>query len=269
MAIIYHEECSEWYQSMFTLQYLVRILKLEMAVSLIVFFSIVSSSTFPHKSFAEKVNGVAEPSFTVESGTADEERRSIQKLRSLLAQSQNYTAEFRQVLHNTQGVAVEQSKGTISLSQPDKLRWDITDPMEQTLIVNGADFYQYDSDIDQLIVETLSGQLSHLSGLLLVADEAELAIRYKVKEIRKIFSNADQKTPGSGKMMFTLTPKQKDGLFAKLLLEFNADTLFAIEVEDDLGENNRFSFTSIETGADIPASTFQLDVPEGTDIIRR
>ena len=139
------------------------------------------------------------------------EQAAIQALRSLLAQSKYYTAKFHQTLRNRDGVTVEQSTGTISLSQPDKLRWDIASPMVQTLLVNGALFYQYDADIDQLIIEPLSGQLAYLSGLLLVDDETELAQRYKVQQIKSVTANTAEANTGPTMALFSLAPKDHQG----------------------------------------------------------
>lgn len=195
--------------------------------------------------------------------------KDVDKLVQLLAQSQFYQAKFSQLVRNSEGEIIDQSRGAMLLARPDKLRWDITAPLEQTIIVNGDQYFQYDSDIDQLIIEQLSDQLSAMPVLLLSGDSSAIAQSFAVEEVHAVIASNIEEDSSSGLRLFTVIPLQEDGLFSMLSLEFTDGQLNAIAILDDLQQSSRFEFSDIEVNTDLADSLFELIPPEGTDIISR
>lgn len=195
--------------------------------------------------------------------------KDVDKLVQLLAQSQFYQAKFSQLVRNSEGEIIDQSRGAMLLARPDKLRWDITAPLEQTIIVNGDQYFQYDSDIDQLIIEQLSDQLSAMPVLLLSGDSSAIAQSFAVEEVHAVIASNIEQDTSSGLRLFTVMPLQEDGLFSMLSLEFTDGQLNAIAILDDLQQSSRFEFSDIQVNTDLADSLFELIPPEGTDIISR
>lgn len=195
--------------------------------------------------------------------------KDVDKLVQLLAQSQFYQAKFSQLVRNSEGEVIDQSRGAMLLARPDKLRWDITAPLEQTIIVNGDQYFQYDSDIDQLIIEQLSDQLSAMPVLLLSGDSSAIAQSFAVEEVHAVIASNIEQDTSSGLRLFTVMPLQEDGLFSMLSLEFTDGQLNAIAILDDLQQSSRFEFSDIQVNTDLADSLFELIPPEGTDIISR
>ena len=189
------------------------------------------------------------------------------ELANLLSSSTYYQADFEQTVRDAKGVLVDQSAGKMWLARPNKLRWDIVLPLEQTLIVNGQQFFQYDSDIDQLIIEPLSDQLSAMPVLLLSGDAEAIASQFSVTQIKAMPTSQNQKSPL--RQLFSLKPLVKDGLFEVLTLEFKDGLLQAISILDDLQQNSRFEFTAIDTEKTIKDSRFDIDPPTHVDVIYR
>lgn len=192
-------------------------------------------------------------------------------LADLLSRSIYFQANFKQTVRDANGVIVDQSSGKMWLARPDKLRWDIAEPLEQTLIVNEQQFFQYDSDIDQLIIEPLSGQLSTMPVLLLSGDAEAIAKQFIVTEIMAVTSSSATLSEASASLrqLFSLKPLSNEGLFEVLTLEFKAGVLQAISILDDLQQSSRFDFTAINVEATISNKRFELNPPAYTDIIHR
>jgi len=187
-------------------------------------------------------------------------------LADLLSRSTYFQALFQQTVRDANGDIIDQSSGRIWLTRPSLLRWDILQPLVQTLIVNDQQFFQYDSDIDQLIVEPLSDQLSAMPVLLLSGNAEAIASQFIVSEIKAVTA---QSANTSARQLFNLKPKGNDGLFEMLSLEFKHGELQAISILDDLQQNSRFEFSAIDAVTPVENSTFILNPPVETDIIYR
>ncbi len=206
-------------------------------------------------------------------------------LANLLAGSQYFQASFSQQVRDANGELVDESTGSMLLSRPGKLRWNIDSPIEQTIIVKGSEYLQYDRDIDQLIIQPLADQLSAMPQLLLSGDQSAIERQFAVTELRALAASSASE---SAIRVFTLKPighsqlvsqstnesqtpssAQNDNLFAMLTLEFTGEQLQAIAILDDLEQVSRFEFSDIDIRTPLAASVFDIDPPAGTDIIRR
>lgn len=191
-----------------------------------------------------------------------------EQLANLLSNSRYFQANFQQTVRDANGDIVDQSTGNIWLARPNQLRWDIVEPLEQTLIVSEQQFFQYDSDIDQLIIEPLSDQLSAMPVLLLSGNADAISNQFIVSQIKAVTAHSTNKDAPL-RQLFTLKPIANDGLFEMLSLEFKGEVLQAISILDDLQQNSRFEFTAIDIETVIDVSLFELDPPADTDIIHR
>lgn len=189
-------------------------------------------------------------------------------LAGLLSNSRYFQAAFIQEVRDSEGELIDQSQGKMLLNRPDKLRWDIDEPLEQTIVVNSGQYFQYDRDIDQLIIETLSDQLSAMPSLLLSGDAAAISAEFEVEEVKAITSvNGADTAPSM--QLFMLKPLAEQDLFKVLTLEFSGGILQAIGILDDLEQSSRFEFSEIDNATPIDKGQFELNPPADTDIIRR
>lgn len=189
-------------------------------------------------------------------------------LAQLLSASRYFQAAFKQQVRDSEGELIDQSQGKMLLSRPDKLRWDIDEPLEQTIVVNSGQYFQYDRDIDQLIIETLSDQLSAMPSLLLSGNAEAISAEFKVEQVKAITSASGAGT-APPLQLFKLKPLAEQGLFRVLTLEFSGGILQAIGILDDLEQTSRFEFSEIDNVTPIDKDQFELNPPADTDIIRR
>ena len=65
------------------------------------------------------------------------------------------TADFSQVVRNRDGQIVDRASGRLSLSRPNRFRWDYQKPYLQTIVADGKQLWLYDSDLEQVTVRAL------------------------------------------------------------------------------------------------------------------
>ncbi len=179
-------------------------------------------------------------------------------LSALLAGTSTLQASFDQRVESADGQLLDESAGMIYLSKPSQLRWDVTEPLEQQIVVDGETYYQYDRDLDQLVIDQLDQQLSALPQILLSGEQDTIDQHYAVRALAA--SDTGQ--------AFELRPLATEGLFQRLLLGFEAGTLRSLKVEDDLQQMTHFEFSNIRLNEAISPSVFRIEPTAGTDIIR-
>ena len=73
---------------------------------------------------------------------------SIARVDAYLARLKTLSAEFVQVVQDKHGQVTERATGTLSISRPDRFRWDYREPYAQTIVADGKKLWLYDPDLD-------------------------------------------------------------------------------------------------------------------------
>ena len=84
-----------------------------------------------------------------------------------LASLKTLSADFAQVVRNRDGQVVDRASGTLSLSRPNRFRWDYRQPYLQTIVADGERLWLYDSDLEQVTVRALEAGLGSTPAMLL------------------------------------------------------------------------------------------------------
>ena len=77
---------------------------------------------------------------------------SIARVDAYLATLSTLTADFVQVVQDKQGQVTERAAGTLSISRPNRFRWDYQQPYVQTIVADGKKLWLYDPDLEQVTV---------------------------------------------------------------------------------------------------------------------
>ena len=184
-------------------------------------------------------------------------------LASLLQATQTLQADFEQRIESAAGEVLDQSSGSIYLRKPSHLRWDVLHPLEQRIVVDGDTYYQYDQDIDQLIIDALDTQLSALPTILLSGDTDTIEQHYRVTALP-----ATEQPGQSDAARFELRPVEPGGLFVRIELGFNEAILGYMLIEDDLAQITRFEFARVRVNEPLAPSLFVIEPGATTDVIR-
>lgn len=179
------------------------------------------------------------------------------ELTDLLNQMQSMRASFKQIIYDNGGKAIQQSSGTMALNRPGKFRWQVTEPMPQTIIANNGRLWVYDPDLQQVVIRSLQTEAGEAPALLLSNQNATFDTNYSISNLP-----AEQ-----GLKWFLLKPKQKDNMFSEVKLAFAGSQLKEMVLADQIGHITRMQFTKIEMNVNLPASLFIFKAPSGTDVI--
>ena len=92
---------------------------------------------------------------------------SIARVDAYLATLSTLTADFVQVVQDKQGQVTERAAGTLSISRPNRFRWDYQQPYVQTIVADGKKLWLYDPDLEQVTVRSLEQGLGATPAMLL------------------------------------------------------------------------------------------------------
>jgi outer membrane lipoprotein carrier protein len=190
--------------------------------------------------------------------SADE---AVAKLERALKAVTTLQARFEQ-LHYSMAVSEPlREKGEFFLQKPDRMRWAYKDPQDKVFLYKDGILEMYLPEEKQLTRSPVSPEAlkSDIFGIFLGA-----------MSLRDAYIIEDNPFPTEAARVrqVKLTPKT-EGEFSHILLEIDEATWLlrrAIFLEW-AGNKREFVFSQVRTGLRIPARTFTLKVPPGTEII--
>ncbi len=186
--------------------------------------------------------------FTSQLASADPQS----ELGGLLSEVKSFGAEFVQTTQDRQGEVVSVSEGSLLVSTGGKFRIETAQPFSQQLISNGEDFYNYDLELEQVVVRPLVKDVGQVPILMLGnADPDEFLDEYLV----------EKKTRS-----FVLNPKSS-GVFEYLALTFQGNTPEAITFKDSLGQTTEIQFSNGSLNPSFLPDVFEFVLPDGIDLV--
>jgi chaperone LolA len=182
---------------------------------------------------------------------------AIEKLKTFIASTHSAQANFTQVVLEQNGKRMQSASGVMQFQRPGKFRWSYQKPYEQIIVGDGAKFWMYDKDLNQVTVKKLDAALGSSPAALLAGSN----------EIERGFS---LKEAGSrdGLEWLQATPKSQDSSFSAVWMGFDAEAgLAAMELNDTFGHKTVLRFTAMQRNPKLAASQFQFTPPAGADVI--
>lgn len=187
---------------------------------------------------------------------------SEQALNDFLKNVATLEARFEQKISDESGRLIEKSRGVLYLSRPDRFRWDYLfdeNTLEQQIIADGQSIYFYDPDLEQVTMRDYQDALLQVPSLILVRNNQDVAKHFVVETI-----SADD-----GLSWVSLLPRVEDAGYQRLLLGFNNDALTEILLFDLLGNETHLQLYDIVLNDKLADDAFDLNVPEGTDVLQQ
>ncbi len=185
-------------------------------------------------------------------------RAAAGQLATMLRDYESYQADFIQIVVNESGAEVQETRGKLKAKRPGLFYWETGAPLQQFIVSDAEKVEVYDPDLEQVTVHSLDDRVQTTPALLLSGEVDNLHETYEVFE-RGI---------GDQIREFKLVPRAADSLFTSLRLSFHDGVLQEMRMQDSLGQLSILSFDDIVLNADIEKSAFELEYPEGVDIIR-
>ena len=159
-----------------------------------------------------------------------------------------------------EGLGMKRSEsGTLLLLKPGRMRWDYTSPPGKIFLLDGsfAWFYaQGDPQVQRISAKELDDLRSPMRLLL------------GHTKLEKELDNLTLAPASNGQFTLTGIPKGLEKRVERLALTVTQDGIITvIEVEEVDGALTRFTFTSEQPNAPIPAESFRFTPPAGLPVV--
>ncbi len=181
---------------------------------------------------------------------------AVDQLHDFLRNTKTLKAEFAQAVIARSGRKPQQSSGTVAISRPGKLRWEIQKPYPQLVVSDGEKVWIHDPELQQVTVRK-AGQAIGGSPAALLSGSNELEKNFTLKEAGE----------SDGMAWVEATPKANDSGFERVRLGFAGSELKAMELLDSFGQTTLVRFSRVEKNPALPASTFRFTPPAGADVV--
>ena len=187
---------------------------------------------------------------------------AIEKLKTFIAATHSAQADFTQEVLDQNGKRIQSANGIMQLQRPGKFRWSYQKPYEQLIIGDGAKFWLYDVDLNQVTVRKLDTALGSSPAALLSGNN----------EIERGFTLTENGNK-DGLEWLQATPKsqgnnEQDSSFNKILMAFNAQSELAVmELNDMFGHKTVLRFSAMQRNPKIPEQQFHFTPPKGADVL--
>ena len=151
---------------------------------------------------------------------------------------------------------LQNTQGKLYIKTPDKFRLEYTDPYVQIYVADGKKVWQYDADLEQVIIKP-QAQILNNTPLFVLSNTKKLQESYHVEYQGKW---DDQK-------WYLLRPKSADTNFEQIRLAFKGKILSTMELKDSFGQFSRLKFQKVKNNLPLAGSLFKFSPPEGVDVI--
>lgn len=155
-----------------------------------------------------------------------------------------------------QQISGELHTGRLWVSKPNHFRIETNSPWQQILISDGATFWNYDIDLEQLTIADLELDPKKYPILLFSGIEGNLIDSYDVSA----YTDEDHD-------VYVLTPKKNNQFFASMMLKFSGEMPASIIIRDAAGQRTDIIFDSPQTNIELSEDLFEFSAPAGIDIV--
>ncbi|MEO8124833.1 MAG: sulfite exporter TauE/SafE family protein [Burkholderiales bacterium] len=184
----------------------------------------------------------------------------VRKLQSRYDETGAFKSKFRQEMKVASLGVSDESEGTVVFKKPGKMRWDFAAPHAQQIVSDGATLWIYQPDDQQVLKAPFTGAfvsstpVSFLLGVGRITDKFE--------------PHVDVRGCTATRLYVGLAAKNGEDVGA---LAFGVDRasfdIVEASVTDPLGNVTTLTFSDIVRNVEIPATTFEFQVPAGADVI--
>jgi chaperone LolA len=181
----------------------------------------------------------------------------IDKLKEFVASTRSAQANFSQVVLDQGGKRIQSASGVMQFVRPGKFRWTYQKPYEQLIVGDGAKFWLYDVDLNQVTVKKLDAALGS-SPAALLSGSNEIERGFALKE------SGSQ----DGLEWLQATPKAQDSSFNGIRMGFNAQAeLVVMELNDQFGHKTVLRFSGLKRNPQLSPQLFKFEPPKGADVL--
>jgi len=180
-----------------------------------------------------------------------------QRLDRFLDGMRTLSADFVQQVFDEKLTRVDQSQGTLSLSRPNRFRFEYYPPLPTLIVADGTQVWIYDPELRQVTVRSIDSTIGSTPAVLLSSDRP-LAEDFELRELGEV----------SGLLWVGLKPRAADATFTDIRLGFDAQTLRMMEMADTFGQVTQLRFARMDRNPPVNDALFRFTPPPGVDVLQ-
>jgi len=188
-------------------------------------------------------------------------QQAVRNLEAAFASLRSLQADFEQE-HSSAVIATPlRETGKFYFQKPDRMRWEYDEPEPQVFVFKEGRVWNYVPEDNQLFRYALSPEQQNAAVFALLTGRAKLEDDYVIEP-------AEFPTGLKSTVQIKLVPRQ-EGDFTHILLELDGRTwlIDRIVTLDWSRSRQEFVFRRLKVNPRLKPSTFEVKVPDGTEII--
>ena len=164
-------------------------------------------------------------------------------------------ASFKQSIYSPANDVIDYTEGSVLLKKPGNIMWQFTVPSLKRIIVRNQKISTYDANLNQVVIVPFSDRYqSSLANILLKNDS--LMSYYQISS----------ETSNNNVYSVFLVQKESNNLFTKMKITVVEMLLTEIKLWDASGQSIAIIFDDVILNAPLSDSSFEISIPEGTDV---
>lgn len=171
------------------------------------------------------------------------------ELRSLLAKTTTFQADFEQQITDSENRVLQNAEGKIVLAKPNKMRWQTTFPDDTLLVADGISVYNVDSAVEQMTIFEQDDIGKNNPLMLLVSNDQSKWEQVTVNRTAQ-------------KGQFVILNTNENAILTSVLLTFNESQLVELESSDIQGQSNKLVFKNGVSNAILADDVFDIQIPD-------
>lgn len=183
---------------------------------------------------------------------ANQPNADVSALSHRLKHLHTLQAHFKQTVTSSNGDVLQRSSGQVMLKRPDHFKWQIQQPMPQTIIADGQYLWVYQPDLKQITKRKLQKRIGQIPLLLLTEQKVDLTQNFQVKQLS---ANT-----------FQLTPK-KQANFAHIRLQFASHKLQQMTLTMGGGQTTQIRLKNSHVNRAITDDRFKIEAGQDVQVI--
>ena len=180
----------------------------------------------------------------------------ISALQAFFRDVHSARSDFTQTVTDKNGRVSQSASGVMLFARPGKFRWSYRAPYKQLIVGDGARFWLYDEDLQQITTRPLGASLGSSPAALLAGDN----------DLEKYFQLHDLPAVG-GLQWVEARPRDVNSSFKSLRLGFAGNTPAEMVLKDNFGQTTVLKFTRVEKNPVINPAEFRFIPPKGVDVL--
>lgn len=186
------------------------------------------------------------------------EPQALNQLDELLAGIETMTADVTQLIVESDGGVLEESTIRMKLKRPDGFYWETIDPFPELVVTDGRLLWNFQPDLEQVVVEDWDASRSELAAQLLSGKTQNLTAEYRLSL---------RDTGGSEFTEFVLEPLDADNVYRQIILTFNGRRLDMIYVDNNNGQKTVWQFSDLVLNAPLLDQEFIFEPGGDIEVI--